>query len=144
MTTITSFMSKDHDELDGALERARGEADPVEAKRFLSRFVDGLKAHIGWEEDILFPAFEEKTGLQDSGPTAVMRLEHRRIEELLDALGESFGTAQVEAHLASLIDVLTAHNQKEEDILYPWLDRSLSASEVADMLARIEAACDGN
>lgn len=144
MTTITSFMSKHHDDLDGTLERARREADPGKAKRLLSRFVGGLKAHIGWEEDILFPAFEEKTGLQDSGPTAVMRLEHRRIEELLDALGESFGTAQAEAHLASLLDVLTMHNRKEEDILYPWLDRSLSASEVAAMLARIEAARDDN
>jgi iron-sulfur cluster repair protein YtfE (RIC family) len=39
-----------------------------------------------WEENILFPLFEAKAGMRGSGPTAVMRAEHRRIGDCLEAI----------------------------------------------------------
>jgi len=39
-----------------------------------------------WEEELLFPMWEEKTGMIEDGPTPVMRFEHDQIKQLLDTI----------------------------------------------------------
>jgi len=68
-------MSVDHDRLDEIFEGFKKlKDDDIDAagKLFLE-FKTGLLQHINWEEDILFPVFEQKTGIHDTGPTAIMR-----------------------------------------------------------------------
>ncbi len=47
----------------------------------------------------MFPRFEERTGTRAGGPAAVMRMEHRQMEaliqELITTLGKGGGSAQV-------------------------------------------------
>src|SRR3989338_10185398 len=82
MNTVTDFMGKDHDRLDAIFQKFRQE----KKKDPFSKFKHGLQRHIVWEEEILFSIFEERTGMKDSGPTAVMRMEHRQIKDYLEKI----------------------------------------------------------
>lgn len=138
MAGIAEFMSQDHDRLDAIFAASQQESDAGKAKDLFSQFDTGLRAHIAWEEEILFPPFEEKTGMKDAGPTAVMRMEHGQIKQLLQSIGEAVGKRDPGESVKALVEVLTAHNHKEENVLYPWLDQSLSGEEASDLLDRIK------
>ncbi|MFI5304297.1 MAG: hemerythrin domain-containing protein [Nitrospiria bacterium] len=135
-------MSKDHDRLDGifsAFQKTKAE-NLDQAKKSFANFESGLLRHIVWEEEILFPAFEVQTGMKNMGPTAVMRLEHLKIKELLDQISQklqyiNIHTGDVEE---SLIYVLKLHNDKEEKILYPWIDQSLSEESLTEMIVKMD------
>jgi uncharacterized protein (DUF2249 family) len=144
---ITEALSWDHDRLD-ALEaaafEARAGADLELAQRSYAAFAHGLLRHIRFEEELLFPLFEERAGLSPMmGPTAVMRSEHREIERRLQAIAAEIGLARPQADLESrrraFHEVMRAHNDKEEQVLYPAVDRTLSAEESDALVARIQA-----
>ncbi|MBI4060418.1 MAG: hemerythrin domain-containing protein [Elusimicrobia bacterium] len=122
----------DHDRLDALFTefQALKRANPAAAKEKFKGFLKGLTRHIVWEEDVLFPAFEEKTGMRDSGPTAVMRAEHREIKGHLDAIHEKVRVADPDSDASenALLSVLKNHNMKEEQILYPAIDMGLDAA----------------
>ena len=133
MKTVYEFMGKDHDELDGKFKSFSQlkKNDKDKAKKMFHDFKIGLQKHIVWEEEILFPLFEDKTGMYNSGPTGVMRIEHRKIKDFLEkihgkiAKGD-FNTDKLENEL---VEVLTEHNNKEENILYPEIDNLTSDKE---------------
>src|ERR1039457_4288254 len=85
---VLHFYAHDHDELDSFIRQFQSltRDDFAQAKSFFRKFKFGLQRHILWEEEILFPVFESKTGMKDSGPTAVMRQEHVLIKESLEVL----------------------------------------------------------
>ncbi len=138
----TSF-GEDHDRLDGLFSeyRALKRVDHARAKENFKQFKFGLQRHIVWEEQILFRLFERKTGMFDSGPTAVMRSEHRRIGERLEAIHQKVRVADpdTEREEQELLELLTAHNQKEEAVLYPMLDRLATPEEMAEMFKAMAA-----
>src|SRR5690348_904548 len=86
--TISRFFQGDHDRLDALLQsfQTLKRHNFSKAKEAFMQFKSGLERHIRWEEEILFPLWEDKTGMSDGGPTFVMRQEHRRIEEQLRAI----------------------------------------------------------
>ena len=140
MEGVMSFMSQDHDRLDAILTKIRTERDAAQASELYAQFAAGLRRHIEWEEKILFPPFEVKMGMVDSGPTFVMRNEHRQIKIHLEEIGTTLATDDVVRAIERLIGVLGPHNQKEEAVLYPWLDRSLPEAEVSEVLARMKSS----
>jgi iron-sulfur cluster repair protein YtfE (RIC family) len=142
MGAISEFMGRDHERLDALLEELRAHPAAESAKELFARFDGGLRAHIAWEEEILFPAFEEKTGMRNMGPTAVMRMEHETIKQLLQAIAQAVEASAPTDSADTLAEVLSAHNLKEENVLYPALDQSLPAEEASVLLARIERAAE--
>ena len=137
---VNDALGWDHDRLDG-LEQAAAEAwtagNAGEAARLHLRFAHGLLRHIRFEDTTLFPAFERATGMPpDHGPTAVMRVEHRAIEQLLQDLKDavSSGSRPGESTRDDLRALLHQHNVKEENVLYPMLDRSIPAPELDAMV----------
>ena len=142
MDKIADFMGKDHDRLDGIFKEFQTikQSNLTGAKRLFADFKAGLERHIIWEEDILFPMFETRTGMYDSGPTAVMRMEHRQIKGFLAQIQDaiSSGNTKTEEFENGLSEVLTAHNNKEESILYPWIDDSISEDERQQSLLRMK------
>ncbi len=153
--TVRVPFAEDHDRLDELLETYRRwkRSDFARAKAAFKEFKFGLQRHIIWEERILFPRFEEKTGMRDVGPTAVMRAEHRQIGACLEALHEKVRKQdpESEAEEARLLELLTAHNQKEENILYPAIDQLLTPveqatvhQEMADLPAEAYQTCCGH
>ncbi|WP_447980651.1 hemerythrin domain-containing protein [Candidatus Nitrospira bockiana] len=140
MRTITQFMQDDHDRLDRLLTEATAAAstDLTRAMGAFTGFRQGLERHIVWEEDLLFPVFDRESGMEGQGPTAVMRLEHRRIKEGLDQIHDRLREGKAFDLLArQLVDTLAAHNQKEERILYPWIDRLLASADAEALMQRM-------
>jgi regulator of cell morphogenesis and NO signaling len=124
---ISEFFEADHDRLDELFKNYQEAkaGDLPGAKEKFNAFQSGLRRHIVWEEEILFALFENRTGMFTSGPTAVMREEHRQIKEHLQSIDQKLSNNDVhcEPEENRLLGVLTVHNQKEEEILYPAIDR---------------------
>ncbi len=131
MPTISEFMEKDHDRLDGIFSEFR---KTHEAKRF-AEFKTGLQRHIVWEEKVLFPFFEERAG---SGPTNVMRMEHKRIKGCLERIHDNLANDNTSDTENELLDALTPHNQKEESVLYPSIDSFASNAERKELFRKME------
>ncbi len=141
---INEALSWDHDRLD-VLEadafQKRAEGDLQSARDTYALFAAGLRRHIAFEEQILFPAFEATSGMPPGvGPTAVMRAEHREIEELIGRIeaGIAERDAPVEALRRSLHAVLGEHNLKEEGVLYPATDQLLGPDRADHLVAQIQ------
>lgn len=143
--TVNQALSWDHDRLDDLEARAfkaRERGALAEAKALYTVFAFGLRRHIRFEEDLLFPAFEAKAGFpSDMGPTAVMRDEHREILGCLDRIEKAIGDAAIplESLRHGLHLVLGNHNLKEENIVYPLTDQALGEQETDALVARIQA-----
>lgn len=139
---ITSFYTEDHDHLDEYFKNFQGlkRKNYTEAKENFKKFKFGLQRHIAWEEEILFPLFEEKTGMRDGGPTEVMRQEHRQIEQNMEALHKKVQRQYPESDLEEqlLWNLLKQHNTKEENILYPAIDQSVSDEERQNVFGKME------
>lgn len=141
---VTEALSWDHDrleEIEAAAFAARGTGDFALAASLFSQFAHGLRRHIGFEDGLLFPEFEERSGISpNEGPTAVLRAEHRQIEGFLDAIEERMGdtAADLDGLRADLHRVLSDHNVKEEMVLYPGTDRLMSEGERDDLVRKIQ------
>lgn len=142
--TVTEFLQTDHKRLDAIFNRFLKDVKErrwEEATKGFREFRIGLKRHIRAEEDILFPVFEEKTGMSEGGPTAVMRMEHQEIQELLDKIlsaAEDSEDAQVGDFANRIVNILTDHNMKEEHILYPESDEFLSEAERSEVVKKAQ------
>ena len=145
LRTVNEALSWDHDRLDaleGAAFEARSQGHLAEAAAMYAAFAFGLRRHIRFEEELLFPEFEEKTGHSaTAGPTMVMRDEHREILDCLDRIQASItdpaSTAESVRHALHL--VLGNHNLKEENIVYPMTDQALGAEARDALVRRIQA-----
>lgn len=115
------------------IEQAAARGDWQGATSALRAFVDETEAHFGFEEGTLFPALEAAApGAR--GPTTVMRSEHAQMREMFAGLGEALAARDQDALTETadiLLLVMQQHNAKEENVLYPIADRSLS-SELLD------------
>ncbi len=139
---ISEYFQNDHSRLDRLFRtyQAAKLSDFKQAVDAFEEFKRGLERHILWEEELLFPLFEAKTGMRDSGPTAVMRMEHREIRESLNAIHAKIEkqNTHTDAEEASLLAVLSAHNQKEEGILYPMIDNVTGDSDRENVFKKME------
>ncbi len=144
MTTILEFMSVDHDRLDNKIRMYNTEklVDIERAESIFLLFKNELERHIAWEEHILFPVFERKTGIKDGGPTSVMRMEHIQIKDHLQKIQRKLHAKKVQdlcEEQVALFKLLESHNQKEENILYPEIDNLTSEQEKDQMIKQISA-----
>lgn len=141
MNEITAFMSKDHKVIDEIFRRFQNgkNSDYNRIKRLFSDFKINLQRHIVWEEEILFPLFESRTEMASSGPTAVMRMEHKQIKELLEEIHDNINRdKQTDELERDLMETLTFHSHKEENILYPLIDDSVSEKEKKEAITKMK------
>lgn len=140
--SIQTAFAADHDRLDELFTRFQQHkrSDFVRAREFFKEFKFGLQRHIIWEEQVLFPLFEQKTGIYHNGPTEVMRADHRRIGTHLEAIHDKVRRQDADSdhEEQGLLTALAAHNEKEERVLYPTLDRLLTDDERAAAFTAIE------
>ncbi len=73
-------------------------------------------SHAKLEDELLFPALE--THLGTTGPLAIMRAEHDEIEHALGRIEEARDIADGTACVASALDLVRDHFQKEEEVLF--------------------------
>ena len=140
-TSICQELAADHARLDRLFDDACshvGAGDFTEAGAAFDAFAGGLARHIAVEERVLFPAFDARAGMP--GPTTVMRIEHRAIERAMAVAWASLragDAGRFASDAAGLAALLSAHNLKEERILYPRSDAALDESERARVLAEL-------
>ena len=140
--SVTAYLSWDHDRLDALLAQAfdhvvRG--DLAGAMPAFGELSDGLVRHMRLEEELLFPVFEQRTGIV-SGPTEVMRTEHRALERALARMREALVAKDKDGATRShddLVEVLVAHHMKEEEVLYPLTDRTLGATDREELAKKL-------
>jgi regulator of cell morphogenesis and NO signaling len=139
--TVTAYFEQDHNRLDALLTtfHEMKRTDFALAKERFREFKFGLQRHIVWEEDLLFPLWEQRSGITE-GPTAVMRAEHKRIGAALEALHIKVnqGDPECEAEEQALSALLEAHNLKEERILYPAIDHAITDEERPALFRRMQ------
>lgn len=143
METISTFLTKDHracDEEFANLENEVAKENWNEAENKLTKFSNDLLHHFDMEEKVMFLAFEEKTGMTQ-GPTAMMRMEHEQMRQLLTHLARDienkdknhfFGVSE------SLMMLMQQHNMKEEQMLYAMADAHLG-TEVETVIDSMKA-----
>jgi hemerythrin-like domain-containing protein len=124
-------MTSHHKECDtqfALAEKSIADSDWKQGHQQWSKFSTELTHHFSQEEIILFPKFEQVTGMT-GGPTQMMRLEHKQMRELLTEIDKALLSQDQEQCLAlteTLMITMQQHNMKEEQILYPMIDQSLS------------------
>jgi iron-sulfur cluster repair protein YtfE (RIC family) len=129
---LSNLMQADHRRCDAAFADAEAvlrEGRWADGRPLLDEFGHELERHFSAEEEILFPAFENATGMTQ-GPTTVMRNEHRQMRDLLAQMvsaaaaedGEDFAGAA-----ETLLVLMHQHNMKEEHMLYPLCNSTLDA-----------------
>ena len=59
---------------------------------------------------------------------------------LLTSLKEIYRIPKIIEHLEKYAELLTEHIKKEDEILYPWMDRNLSISQIGELFSRFDEA----
>ena len=139
--SIADYFEKDHDRLD-QLYRDYLQLKHIHfanARENFISFKHGLERHITWEEEILFPIFQRKTGIVD-GPVAVMEEEHRQILDMLERINAKLQNNDSSSNRLEhdLIVILGHHNVQEENVLYPVLDHLLTQDEKANVVQQLK------
>lgn len=145
MTTFTHYLGDDHhqcDDLFAETENAVAARNWPDARAHFQRFFDAMRHHFAMEEEVLFPAFEARTGMS-GGPTFIMRDEHEQMNNLFDTMRAALERDDYHAYMSlseTLLMLMRQHNMKEENILYPMADQALEAER--DALLRAMANTD--
>ncbi len=93
-----------------------------------------LASHAHLEEELLFIILEPHIG--STGPLAVMRLEHEKIEQSLEQLPTAVELGQAQELLLQAIAVAREHFAKEEQILFKLASKVLSAEALTNLGAQ--------
>jgi len=145
--TIREFYEKDHERLDELFKTFQQlkRSDIPKAKGVFEEFKSGLERHIVWEEDLLFPLWEKKTGRSEEGPTVVMRGEHRQIKQQLNAIHGKVlqRNPDSDQEEQALLDILGSHNRKEERALYPAIDQVASPEDRETVFHNMKMSPEG-
>lgn len=140
--SITHYLTEEHrkcDKIYAEVEKAVNEENWEKAKELFKEFKDKTLLHFQKEEEVLFPEFEQKTGIV-MGPTQVMRMEHNQARELLERMEKALEEKNKEEFLSlgeSLMILIQQHNMKEEQILYPMSDQNLNSEEMVGKMAQL-------
>ena len=111
-----------------------GMALAEESLDFIRRYAD--KFHHAKEEDILFKYFDE-----DLDILKTMHEEHEigreHVRGAVEGLANHDGRA-ISMRFKEYSELLTEHIKKEDEILYPWLDRNLTINQVGELFSRFQ------
>jgi hemerythrin-like domain-containing protein len=122
-------MSQDHkdcDEIFAQMEDAVANKGTDALEKF-EKFYDSLSNHFKMEEMILFPMFEQKTGMTN-GPTQVMVMEHEQMRKLLSNMQSAVEAKDNDKFFGlseTLMILMQQHNMKEEQMLYTMIQEHL-------------------
>lgn len=131
MKTICDYLSEEHhrcDRLFAKVESCIAKQDWEQAARQFHEFENALGSHIVMEETVLFPAFVNAVS-NASAPLAMLRTEHLRLKAILERFADALQRRDLRdftLHADSYVMLVQQHSMKEEEMLYPLLDRVLA------------------
>jgi len=133
MSSISANLTRDHrrcDELFARAEEHVARGDWAQAGRDFSEFTNAMERHLRFEEDKLFPAFEQASGSR-AGPTRMMRMEHEQMRTLFRDMETGLQAREANRYLGlseTLLILMQQHNMKEEHILYRLAEQVLGST----------------
>jgi hemerythrin-like domain-containing protein len=139
MSSINTTFTKQHrqcDEMFANAEAAVAAGNWQQAEKDFSAFAESIELHLVNEEEILFPAFENRTGMRE-GPTMVMRDEHVHIRGLITEMKNDIEQKDADHYLGiseTMLILMQQHNTKEEQMLYGMCDNALGHDEKDQVL----------
>ena len=118
------------------VESEPGRQTIIKSVEFIRSYAD--KYHHAKEEDILFKYFDENLDI-----IKVIHEDHEaaraHVRAVLEGLDEK-DRVKIAEHLDAYHELLSEHIKKEDEILYPWMDRNLSTSQVGELFSKFNAA----
>jgi hemerythrin-like domain-containing protein len=146
MNNIADFLTPDHHRCDSIFadaESAAANGEWDKATSIFNQFVDALRHHFAMEEEALFPAFDQRTGMA-MGPTETMRMEHRQMTDLVSQMTDAVQQRDKNGFLGlseTLLMIMQQHNMKEEQMLYRMADQVLGGESaiVVDNMKKVAA-----
>jgi hemerythrin-like domain-containing protein len=142
--TLTEWMARDHAVLDQRLDDVSRMVDDGELERADHHFTDVSEhalAHMQVEESHIFPRFERLTGIDEDGPTALLRWEHNEMRQALDEMR----TALARGHAADFHRAREAyerldsqHRVSEHRLMFPLIDQVLGEDELSSLVAELD------
>lgn len=144
MHSVREYLGDDHarcDDLFAQAEKQVSDGAWDSARASHDEFIRAMERHFTMEESVLFPAFEQASG-SEMGPTAVMRHEHVQMRQLFAAMEEAVQRKSSDDYLGNsetLLILMQQHNAKEEQILYPMIDRMFGA-QLPALLQQMESS----
>lgn len=137
---VFDFFMGDHRACDQVWAEIEKDGGGAQTPALFARFEKVLRRHFSMEEEVMFPAFEQMSGMTGGGPTFVMRSEHEQMRGVLDQMAAAVDKGDIEEMLDlgdTLLMLIQQHNAKEEGILYPAADQMLG-SQWAELHGRLE------
>ncbi len=114
------------------VESAGGKQLILDGVDFIKSYAD--KFHHAKEEDILFKYFDENLDIIQA-----MLKDHAtgrgHVKGIVEAV-EKKDEKKVTEHLNAYRELLTEHIKKEDEILYPWMDRNFSVKQVGELFSK--------
>lgn len=99
---------------------------------FIRSYAD--RYHHAKEEEVLFKEFDENLEM-----VKVFNEDHKigrgHVKAILDAL-ERNDDLSVREHFMGYRELLIGHIRREDEVLYPWMDRNLSTSQIGRLFSR--------
>lgn len=144
---LTEILSREHkvvlEKLDG-MEKALETLDISGIDEVLTFMETDLSLHRKKEEEVLFPTLGRHIGVEQ-GPIACMLSEHATekgfMVDLRAALTEAKagGDAgeKIKKAVWGILDLLRAHIEKEDHVLFPLAEETLSAEECSEASGRM-------
>ena len=118
----------------GDLDVARSEdrALVLDTVDFIRSYAD--RYHHAKEEDILFKEFDA-----DLEMVRIFNEDHKigrgHVKAIIAAV-ETGDNGSIREHFAGYRELLSGHIRREDEVLYPWMDRNLSMSQTGRLFAR--------
>ncbi len=127
---LLAMMPEFIDNLDVASEEGRQPI--IDSVDFIRSYAD--KYHHAKEEEILLKYFDEKLDIIKTiyEDHEIGRAHVRAVLEALDDRDKK----TVSEHLNAYRELLTEHTKKEDEILYPWMDRNLSITQIGELFSK--------
>lgn len=125
--------------------RSTGRHDPATIGKiveFIREFAD--RCHHGKEERHLFARLVERGMAKEGGPVGVMLREHDLGRGFVAAAAAEIAlpgggnSAHVADALEAYVELLRAHIEKENEVLFPMADRMLADQDQAELAAAFE------
>ncbi len=102
---------------------------------FIRSYAD--RFHHAKEEDILFKYFDETQAIIQA-----MLADHEtardHVRQVVEAVDRR-DAEQVAEHLSAYGELLSGHIKREDEILYPWMDRELTTTQVGELFSKFAA-----
>ena len=140
---LAAFFVQDHRDCDARwadVEELLDTDDIEMAGAAWQKYDASMRRHIAMEDEVLFPAFDARSGMAGGGPVMVMKTEHQQMLGLLDQIGEAIeaGNAGEAMDIGdTLLMLIQQHNVKEEGMLYPMAEDMLSG-DWDDLVAQLD------